>query len=608
MKKQLGLFTVFSIASGAMISSGLFILPGLAFARTGPSVFISYFLAGLLAMTTVFSLAELSTAMPKAGGDYFFINRTFGSLLGTVSGFLSWFALSLKSAFAILGISELLSVILGFNLTVSALILCVVFVIVNLLGAKEAAGVQAFLVAGLLVILGVFAVAGITKVNPGSFTAMLPRGTNALFSTAGFVFVSFGGLLTTASIAEEVRDPRKNIPRGLLLSIISVTILYAFISFILVGVLPAKKLAGSVTPVADAARALLGEPGFIAITIASLLAFVTTANGGILTAARYPVAMARDRLLPGLFGRIREKSGVPVAAVLLTGIFISFSLFLKLDVLVKAASTVVLLTNILANLSLIILHESRLQNYRPSFRALGYPWLQLVSVILFAGLIVDMGLQPALLSLIFIFAGVILYFVYGRKRAHSESAFMHLMERITNRRLTNRGLEVELREIVFQRDDIEQDCFDDVIHRAAVLDLKDKTDAGGLFRAAARELAKHRCCPGIRRITALLREREEESSTAITPFAAVPHLVLEGEGVFELLLVRSKKGVYFTERCPKVHAVFFLMGTRDRRNLHLRALAAIAQSIQSDRFEERWLKAKRADDLGDLLLLSGRRR
>ena len=108
LKKGLTLLDVFCIATGAMISSGIFILPGLAFSRTGPSVFISYFLAGILALIGIMSVIELSTAMPKAGGDYYFINRSLGPLVGTISGLLGWFALSLKSAFAIFGISEII--------------------------------------------------------------------------------------------------------------------------------------------------------------------------------------------------------------------------------------------------------------------------------------------------------------------------------------------------------------------------------------------------------------------------------------------------------------------------------------------------------------------
>ena len=606
MKKQLGFVAVFSIAAGAMISSGLFILPGLAFARTGPAVFVAYFLAGLLAMTSVLSLAELTTAMPRSGGDYFFVTRSFGSLLGSMSGLLSWFALSLKSAFAIIGIAELMAILLHFNLTVSALALCAFFVGLNLVGVKEAVRFQVFLVFGLLGILGLFLAGGFMNVRMGHFEPFLPEGFNALFSTAGFVFVSFGGLLTTASIAEEVREPRKNLPRALIASLVVVTLLYALVAFVVVGVLPPELLAKSLTPVADGAKAVFGRPGFVAVTIASLLAFVTTANGGILTASRYPMALARDQLLPDLFRRTGDRSGAPTVAVLCTGLFIALSLLMNLEVLVKAASTVILLTNILANLSLIVLRESRIQNYRPTFRAPYYPWLQLVSIAVFAFLIVDMGLQPALLSILFVFAGVLLYFLYGRRHATSESALLHLIGRITNRKLTTRGLEDELRGIVYERDKIVPDSFDEAVEHADVFDLDEALSLDAFFRAAARRLAGREGCPDEEELMRLLVEREEESSTAITSFAAVPHIVLEGDGVFRLLLVRAREGIYFSEDAPSVKAVFILIGTRDTRNLHLRALAAIAQTLQGPRFEKLWLRAKAPEDLADIILLSER--
>ena len=104
LKKDLGLIDVFCIASGAMISTGLFVLPGLAFAKSGPAVILAYGLASLLIIPSVLAKAELSTAMPKAGGDYFFIDRSMGPVMGTIGGFAAWFSIAFKSAFALVGI------------------------------------------------------------------------------------------------------------------------------------------------------------------------------------------------------------------------------------------------------------------------------------------------------------------------------------------------------------------------------------------------------------------------------------------------------------------------------------------------------------------------
>ncbi|MDP8260690.1 MAG: amino acid permease [Candidatus Gygaella obscura] len=145
LKKQLTLLDVFSVATGAMISSGIFILPGLAFAKAGPAVILSYFLAALICIPTLFSQAELTTAMPKAGGDYFYIMRGFGPLLGTIAGFSSWFVLSFKGAFALIGMGEFLSVFSNLSFHIVAMVLCVFFVILNLIGVKFAGRFQVYL-------------------------------------------------------------------------------------------------------------------------------------------------------------------------------------------------------------------------------------------------------------------------------------------------------------------------------------------------------------------------------------------------------------------------------------------------------------------------------
>ena len=139
LRKELGLLDVFCIASGAMISSGLFVLPGIASAKTGPALFISYILASLIAVPTIFSQAELVTAMPKAGGDYFYISRSMGSVAGAMGGVSSWFSLSLKAAFALIGIAAYVELVTPCSMKAIALGLCLVFVVLNLIGVRQAA-------------------------------------------------------------------------------------------------------------------------------------------------------------------------------------------------------------------------------------------------------------------------------------------------------------------------------------------------------------------------------------------------------------------------------------------------------------------------------------
>ena len=252
---------MFSIASGAMISSGIFILPGLAFAKAGPAVFISYFLAGILGFLGIMSVVELSTAMPKAGGDYYFINKTLGPMFGTISGFLGWFALSLKSAFAIFGIAEILFLYTGISPMISGLVLCLLFVIINIIGVKEAAVFQTIMIIGLLNLMVIYIILGIPKVNMDNFSPLLTSGFNEILITSGFVFISFGGLLKVANVSEEVINPKRNIPLGMFSSVLVVTVLYTLITFILTGTLDPEVFRHSLTPVADSAPSAGGRGG-----------------------------------------------------------------------------------------------------------------------------------------------------------------------------------------------------------------------------------------------------------------------------------------------------------------------------------------------------------
>jgi len=607
LKKGLNFFDVFSIATGAMISSGIFILPGLAFARTGPAVFISYFLAGILALIGIFSIIELTTAMPKAGGDYYYINRSFGPLIGTISGFFSWFALSLKSAFAIFGISELIYITTGFPVLISSTLICVFFVLLNVIGVKEAARFQLLLVSGLLFLMVTYIFFGFSKINTSFYYPFAPQGINSILTTAGFIFISFGGLLKIASISEEVKNPKKNIPLGMIVSVITVTIIYSLLLFVTIGVLPAQLFSDSLTPVADAAKYIAGTPGFIIISIAALLAFITTANAGIMSASRYPLALSRDNLLPDTISKVNKRFKTPAPSIIITGLFIVLALQLPLEMLVKAASVVILTAYVLTNLAVIILRESNLKNYRPSFKAPLYPWLQVFGIIIFSFFIIDLGLEAIEISIAFLLISVSFYLFYGRKKYAGEYALLHLLKRITDNRLTDHILESEFREILCDRDNIKPDKFDDLVKTAKILDLPGPLEMDQLFEIISESISNEIELDK-EEIYTLLKSRQEDCNTAISPFVAIPHIIIEGNDNFFLMLIRCKKGIRFTSKENSLKAVFTFVGTKEDRAFHLKTLAAIATLVQKEDFEKKWLHAENTHYLKDMVLLSKRLR
>jgi len=608
LKKELGLLDVFCIATGAMISSGLFILPGLASAKTGPALFLSYIIASFLAVPAMFSKAELTTAMPKAGGDYFFITRSMGFAVGTIGGASSWFSLSLKSAFALVGMGAYLGLITNMPVIAIAICLCLFFVLLNIAGIRGAGILQRFMVLGLFSILLFYIFYGFSSVEVTRFVPFAPFGAKSIFATAGLVFISYGGLTKIASIAEEVKNPGRNIPLGMILSVIIVGIFYALVVFVTTGVLTPDKLYYSLTPISDGAGKFMGTYGGVIMAIAAILAFVSTANAGIMSASRYPTAMSRDKVLPKFFGKTNSKFRTPHYSVIFTGIFMILAIiFLNLELLVKAASTLLILLFIFSNIAVIIMRESKIQNYKPKFKSPLYPWIQIAGVISGLFLIFEMGVLTYSIVLMFILTAFIWYLIYVRPKVKREFALIHVVERITAKELTSNALRTELREILRERDDIIEDRFDQLIKDCKILDIEGSLTAKEFFIVAANALAKDLDIDQSS-IFNLLEKREIESSTVIRPGLAIPHIIIEGTHKFRILLVRCRNGAVFSSSSSKVHIAFVLVGSKDERNFHLRALAAIAEIVQALCFDKRWLNAHNKDELRDIILLAERRR
>ncbi len=230
LKKELHLLDVYVIATGAMFSSGFFLLPGLAAAGTGPSVVLAYFLSGLLIIPAMVSQAELATAMPRAGGAYYFLDRTLGPLVGTVGGMGTWVALILKSAFALIGMGAYLAIVLEVPVKPLAVTLTVIFAALNIVGAKQSTKLIRILVFTLLVILGFFILHGVIAVASADpvniartqFTPFFTHGVDGLLGTVGLVFVSYVGLTQVASLAEDVEHPERNITLVITLALATV--------------------------------------------------------------------------------------------------------------------------------------------------------------------------------------------------------------------------------------------------------------------------------------------------------------------------------------------------------------------------------------------------
>jgi len=614
MSRHYSLLDVFSIATGAMISAGLFVLPAIAFSKVGAALIVAYAIAAVLVVPAMLAIAELATAMPKNGGIYFFVERSIGPLAGTVAGLANWFAHSLKATFALIGVGGLVTLVVpglgDFGVRAVAIACCAIITVLNLRSAAHAGRFQNVAILCIVGVLVVFVIVGVSAIDVTRYEPFMPFGPLSLLYCVGLVFVSFGGLGKVADVAGEVRAPSKNIPRGLFLAFGVVTVLYVSVTFITIGTVETTVLANSLAPLSKSALTTMGLPGKVLLSLCALLAFISAANAGILAASRTPMAMSRDGLLPEVFSRAHKRFGTPYVSILCTAaLMVVVLLLLSIYDLIKMASTMLIILFILVNLAVIIMRKSGIQNYRPKFRMPWCPWLQVAAIVVYSVLIATMGTKALVLTQTFVLLAGVWYIGYVESRIDRESAFVYLVKRVADEHLAPRAaLEDELRHIALERDGVALDRFDHLVSEAEIFDIKESISYTELFRKIAAFLAPK---VGIDEGTLLERflQRERESSTIVHPGLAIPHVVIDqGENLFEIILVRCLPGIRFDEIHIPVTTCFVLVGSPDQRNYHLKALMNVAHIVQESEFKERWESAPDIEHLRDLVLLSGRKR
>lgn len=577
------------------------------------------------------SVSELSTALPKAGGPYYFLDRSLGPMAGTVGGLGTCFALIFKSAFALIGMGAYLSIFLDVNIKAVAVVLTLVFMVMNIFGAKKTSRLQGLFVTLLLVILIFFIIQGLaevfslgfTEVNRTQITPFMPFGVEGLVSTIGFVFVSYAGLTQVASVAEEVEKPERNIPLGMILSLITATVIYVVGVYIMVALLDPAELREDLTPVATAAAEFfdwLPEPvGLVFIVIAAISAFASTGNAGILSAARYPFAMARDHLIWHRFAKLGRFNTPFISVFTISAIMIFFILVLDVEAIAKLASAFMLLIFGFINLAVIVMRESRIESYDPGYRSPFYPWMQITGIIFSIWLIAEIGWISILFTAGMVLIGMAWFYYYAKDKVVRDGAIYHIFERLGRRRY--QGLDHEMLGILKEKGLRDEDPFDEVVARAFVIDIKDNGDPERVLKEATHLISK--------RLPASAEDIEEKLPTSpeelqkafiegsrmgaspVSNGVAIPHLRIHGIQNPEMVLIRSREGMhpkvwdewYARHKIDqKVYAVFFLVSPDENPAQHLRFLSQIAGRVEDPNFLESWMSAIDEQELKEVLL------
>jgi amino acid transporter len=430
LKRELGLLQATMMGIGGAICAGVFITLGYAATLAGTALIIAMILCGIINLFTMLSYAELGAAIPSAGGEYTFAKASLGGFLSFATGWFEWISNMFYAAFSAVGFAYLISYIVPvINIPLTAVITIAAFTIINIKGVKETGLTQTALVAILLVLLGAFIFCGlITSQSAGPLELKAPEGFFGILKASAFIFVVYLGGEAIAVAQAEIKEPGKTVPRAILLTCLVLIFIYTTIAYVIFKIVPPESLAGQASPLAYVAEQFMGPVGIGIITVAGIIAALSSVNTSIMAHSRVAYALARDGYFPKGFFTLHKRFSTPFVAVLVGSVFTAaFAATGVVNFVTYATDFGFIIGFIFVNLSLIKLRRDKPNLYRP-FKVPFYPLTPILGII--TSLFLLFFLEPGTLLIgigLFVF-GLIAYYIrmVGYYRIHLAMGGMNL--------------------------------------------------------------------------------------------------------------------------------------------------------------------------------------
>jgi amino acid transporter/nucleotide-binding universal stress UspA family protein len=443
LSREMRLVDITMIGVGAMIGAGIFVLTGIAAGVAGPALILVFFLNGIVTCFAASAYAELGSSFHSAGGGYLYVKTGLKDPQGFMSGWMSWFAYVVACALYALGfgayLKECLPLIGLEHFTLPflpiekwmAVAVVVVFCFINYRGASEAGGAGNLVTSGKILLLAVFIGFGvwITVHRPDwqlIFTQHpMPNGIGSLFMAMGLTFIAFEGYEIIAQCSEEVRNPERNVPRAIFLSLIIVVPIYLLVAFAALGAaqpgdMPSWQYLGKLkeTALVNVAETFF-HGGGILILIGGVFSTMSALNATIYSSSRVSFAMGRDRNLPSWFGKIHPRRKTPHWSILASGLLsAAMAALLPVEVVASAANIMFLLLFIQVQAALITLRRKR-PDLRRGFKVPFVPLIPILGILLQLTLAVYLFFYSPMAWLsagVWIVIGLGVFYGYSRQR------------------------------------------------------------------------------------------------------------------------------------------------------------------------------------------------
>jgi amino acid transporter/nucleotide-binding universal stress UspA family protein len=445
----MGLWGAVGLGVAAIVGGGILILGGVAFEATGPSAVLAFGLNGFLAILTVFSFAEMSAAFPESGGTYVFSKKVLSIRAAFGVGWIIWFASIVAAVLYALGAGFFIAIAInriwesytgtvlewvntGFTATVIAVIATLIYT--KMLFNKQTSG-------GNLINIGKLAVFLILIIGGGwyistqsvldivdDYTPFFTEGGFGLLQAMGYTFIAYHGFDLIAAVGGEVKDPERNIPRAMFISLIVAIVIYVLFMLVITvaAVGPGESIAqvSSADPeaiVMFAAEAYMGKFGLWLVIIAGILSMLSALYANLLGASHIAFSMAKDRTLPRALGKVDKDWGTPVKAILATAAVLVITIIIIPDVAIAgAASSLIFLISFAIAHWISILSRLRSDPKDLPFKSPFFPLIPVVGILSCVGLAVFQGIKVPLagvIMLVWLGLGGGLYYILFRRRA-----------------------------------------------------------------------------------------------------------------------------------------------------------------------------------------------
>ena len=438
LKRTLTAFSITLLGVGAIVGTGIFVLTGVAAAKyAGPGLILSFVVAGIASGLAAICYAEFASTVPIAGSAYTYSYATLGELIAWIIGWdlileyavgaaavsIGWsgYVVDLaKSAFGItIPKAFTTSPFSGGIINLPAVIIILLITGLLILGTSESARINNVIVIIKLAVIVFFLIVGFGHINPANWSPFLPFGAGGIFRGASIIFFAYIGFDQISTSAEESKNPAKDLPLGIFLSLLICTVLYILVTAVLTGMVSYHKLDVP-SPVSHALILLgLNVAGSI-ISVGAICGLTTVLLVLLFGQSRIFFSMARDGLLPRLFSHVHPRFRTPYLSSIIVGIFVALVAGLTpIDVVAELTNIGTLTAFVLVSAAVLILRRTQ-PDLRRGYRVPFVPLIPILSVIASIVLIVSLPLVTLIRFVVWLLIGLIVYFLYSRHNSRLE--------------------------------------------------------------------------------------------------------------------------------------------------------------------------------------------